>query len=165
MKHSSRNNWIGVLILILAVSFLFGCAAKTKPTPGEEKSIPPPATHEEMVKPEAKSAPEPSKQETAAPPSSPTTAPSTPSSVPQASQQPNARTAEIMLVLVNLRKGPGMNFKIIRLLKKGTKLTILEEKEGWLRVQLEDGIEGWVGKSTTSEAIQPSPAAPQKGRK
>jgi len=70
-----------------------------------------------------------------------------------------------MLPFVNLREGPGMDQKIIRVLKKGTKLTVLEEKQGWLRVRLEGGAEGWVGKTTTSEGIQPPPAAPPKGQK
>jgi SH3-like domain-containing protein len=52
---------------------------------------------------------------------------------------------------VNLRQEPSMEAKIIRVLKKGTKLTVLKEKPGWLRVRLEDGAEGWVGKAMTSE--------------
>ena len=47
-----------------------------------------------------------------------------------------------------------MEAKIIRVLKKGTKLIVFEEKEDWLRVRLEDGAEGWVGKSMTSEGTQ-----------
>lgn len=48
-----------------------------------------------------------------------------------------------------------MDSKIIKVLKKGTKLTVLQEKGGWLRIQLEDGTEGWVGKTMTSEGSQP----------
>jgi uncharacterized protein YgiM (DUF1202 family) len=48
-----------------------------------------------------------------------------------------------------------MDSKIISVLKKGTKLTVLEEKAGWLRVRLDDGKEGWVGKAMTSEGAQP----------
>ena len=59
-----------------------------------------------------------------------------------------------MLAFVNLRKEPSKEAKIIRVLKKGTKLIVLEEKKGWLRVQLEDGAEGWVGKSMTSEGTR-----------
>jgi uncharacterized protein YgiM (DUF1202 family) len=59
------------------------------------------------------------------------------------------------LAFVNLRQGPSMDSKIINVLKKGTKLTVLEEKAGWLRVRLEDGTEGWVAKSMTSEGTQP----------
>jgi len=44
--------------------------------------------------------------------------------------------------------------KLCRYMKKGTKLTVLQEKLGWLRIQLEDGTEGWVGKALTSEGAQ-----------
>jgi hypothetical protein len=46
-----------------------------------------------------------------------------------------------------------MEGRIARVLKKGTKLIVFEEKEGWLRVRLEDGAEGWVGKSMTSDGL------------
>ena len=58
-----------------------------------------------------------------------------------------------------------MSGKILRVLKKGTKLIVLEEKLGWLHVRLEDGAEGWVAKSMTVEGAQPSPAVPPKGKK
>ena len=48
-----------------------------------------------------------------------------------------------------------MEAKIITLRKKGTKLTVLKEKGGWLRVRLEDRAEGWVGKAMTSDGTQP----------
>jgi SH3-like domain-containing protein len=44
-----------------------------------------------------------------------------------------------------------MNYKILGELKKGTPLMVLEEQTQWLRVKLEDGREGWVGKATTTE--------------
>jgi uncharacterized protein YgiM (DUF1202 family) len=43
-----------------------------------------------------------------------------------------------------------MNSMIIRVLNKGAKLTVLEEEAGWLYVELEGGMKGWVGRSTTS---------------
>ena len=48
-----------------------------------------------------------------------------------------------------------MDSKIIETLKKGTKLTVLQEKGGWLQIRLEDGTEGWVGKAMTFEGNQP----------
>jgi len=59
---------------------------------------------------------------------------------------------------VNLRKGPGTNYKIVGNVKKGTSLKILEVNGGWLHVQLEDGSTGWVSKIATSEA--PKAASP-----
>ena len=59
-------------------------------------------------------------------------------------------TTEIVLGIVNLRQEPSMNSMIIRVLKKGAKLTVLKEDSGWLYVEVEGGMKGWVGKSTTS---------------
>jgi N-acetylmuramoyl-L-alanine amidase len=73
-------------------------------------------------------------------------------------ENPGPATTEVMLGLVNLRQGPSMNSMIIRVMNKGTKLTVLNEKGGWLYVELEGGMKGWVGKSTTSMgARQESP--------
>lgn len=52
---------------------------------------------------------------------------------------------------VGLREGPGMNFKTLVEIKKGTRVSVLEDKGQWLRVSLEDGREGWIGKATISE--------------
>jgi curli biogenesis system outer membrane secretion channel CsgG len=52
---------------------------------------------------------------------------------------------------VSLREGPGTNYKATLEVKKGTPLAILEDKGQWLRVSLEDGQEGWIGKGTISE--------------
>ena len=143
MKRSLRNYLIHVLILTLAGVLLFGCATKSKTTQ-------PKGTAEQ-----AKPASEPSAKSPEATPSAPPPAkissPMQPSKAPEVTQPPAQRTAEIVLAFVNLRKEPSMKAKIIRVLKKGTKLTVFEEKAGWLRVRLEDGAEGWVGKSTTSE--------------
>jgi len=73
-------------------------------------------------------------------------------------ENPAPATTEIALGLVNLRQGPSMNSMIIRVLNKGTKLTVLEEKADWLYVELEGGMRGWVGRPTTSMgARQESP--------
>lgn len=77
---------------------------------------------------------------------------------PKTPPQPavTASTPEPQIVYVkwpttSLREGPGMDFKTLIEIKKGTTLAILEEKGQWLRVRLEDGQEGWIGKATTSE--------------
>jgi hypothetical protein len=61
------------------------------------------------------------------------------------------QTIKVKWPVVSLREGPGMNYKILGELKKGTPLMVLEEQTQWLRVKLEDGREGWVGKATTTE--------------
>jgi uncharacterized protein YgiM (DUF1202 family) len=44
-----------------------------------------------------------------------------------------------------------MNFKVLLEVKKGTALAILEEQGQWIRISLEDGREGWIGRTTISE--------------
>ena len=150
MTHSSRNFLVGILLVTVTVFFLFGCASRSKTTQPEGTG--------EQPKP----ASEPSTQEKTSPPPSakPTTATTTPPSspppkAPEVSQPAAQRTTETVPSFVNLRQGPSMDFKVIKVLKKGTKLTVLQEKGGWLRIQLDDGTEGWVGKAMTSEATQP----------
>jgi type IV secretory pathway VirB10-like protein len=176
MKRSSRNYLIGVLILTLVTVISIGCATKkettqpdTKPAPAEvkteepAKSVPAPAAKTQ----EATPAPSAKTPEVTPPPSSPATTTTPPPSPPpsktvEASQPPAPRTTEIVLPFVNLRQAPSTDSKVITVVKKGTKLTVLEEKLGWLRVRLEDGAEGWVGKNMTAEGTKPSPAAPAK---
>lgn len=93
--------------------------------------------------------------------SQPQAAPPTPTSappVPKTPSQPMVTTtgSEPRIVYVkwpttSLREGPGTDFKTLLDIKKGTGLAILEDKGQWLRVRLEDGQEGWIGKATTSE--------------
>ena len=146
MKHSSRNYLFGVLILTVAVFSLLGCATQKETTQPDTK----PAPTEIKTEDQTKSAPASSPKEQPTPPPFPP-----PSKAPEVSQPPAQRTTEIVLAFVNLRQGPSMNDTIIRVLKKGTKLIVLEEKAGWLRVRLEDGTEGWVGKAMTGEGTQP----------
>lgn len=90
-------------------------------------------------------------------PSSALTTPSTPSTppmkAPQTTKAPGQepRIVYVKWPTVSLREGPGMNFKTLVEVKKGTALAVIEEQGLWLRVSLEDGREGWVGKATTSE--------------
>ena len=149
MKRSSGNFLVGILLITVAVFFLFGCASKSKTTePDAAAEQPKPAS-------------EPSTQEKASPPRAAPTAATTippsspPPKTPEVSQPAAQRTAEVVPSFVNLRQGPSMDSKIIKTLKKGTKLTVLQEKGGWLQIRLEDGAEGWVGKAMTFEGNQP----------
>lgn len=45
---------------------------------------------------------------------------------------------------VNVRSGTGTNFDIIAKVSKGSKMIILDEKNDWYRVKLEEGKLGWV---------------------
>ncbi len=84
---------------------------------------------------------------------------------PAASPAPQ-RTAQVKWANVNLREGPGMNFKVVDNIKKGTSLSVLEEKGDWFHIRLADGKEAWLFKTAISEETsksnpQPSPSAPK----
>lgn len=152
MKRLPRDYLIAAFVLTLTAALLFGCATKGKTTqPEGTAEQAKPASDPTAKAPEATpSPPPPAKTTLTPPPSSPP-----PSKSPEVSQPSGQRTTEIVLAFVNLRQEPNMEGKIIRVLKKGTRLTVLEEKAGWLRVRLEDGTEGWVGKAMTSEGTPP----------
>jgi len=52
---------------------------------------------------------------------------------------------------ITLREGQGNEYKIIKMLKTGTPLEILEESEQYLKVRTENGSEGWVLKRYVSK--------------
>jgi curli biogenesis system outer membrane secretion channel CsgG len=79
---------------------------------------------------------------------------------PKVTSPPPLRTTQVAWDVVNLREGPGKDYKVIRSVKKGTSLKILEVNGDWLRVRLEDGTTAWVSKSATSEAPKPSHSTP-----
>ena len=148
----------------IALSFVFGCAGgkpEQKPTPPveekfgqpkKEETLPPSPTPEPSSKPAPSTAsPSVSEPPKATPPSQPLPSPPAP-----------LRTTKIVWDSVNLREGPGLNFRVIGNAKKGTPLSILEDKGNWLRVRLQDGSEAWVSKAATSEALKPPPATTPK---
>ncbi|UCE79468.1 MAG: TIGR04211 family SH3 domain-containing protein [Nitrospiraceae bacterium] len=47
-------------------------------------------------------------------------------------------------LIITMREGQGNEFKIIKTLKTGTPLEILEESEQYFKVRTQDGLEGWV---------------------
>ncbi|MBM4322889.1 MAG: SH3 domain-containing protein [Deltaproteobacteria bacterium] len=183
MKRFFKNYFFLAFILILTLAFLVGCAkqkvqiqVEEKPTstavvkeepakPAPEPPKPEPPAVSEPPKKETPPAPPPAKIEPPPPPSAPVAIPPPPTPVQPEIKKPAQRTTEVARSSVNLRKGPSMKGRITRVLKKGTKLIVLEEKEGWLHVRLKDGAEGWIAKSMTTERAQPSPAAPPKGKK
>ena len=74
-----------------------------------------------------------SKSDSAAPPPPFASLPSAPN-----------RTAQVNWSNVNLREGPGMNFKVVGSITKGTSVSILEEKREWLHIRIEEGKEAWI---------------------
>jgi curli biogenesis system outer membrane secretion channel CsgG len=98
------------------------------------------------TKPQPK-ATEPTKTVNPTPASTQPTSPTTSSSKTQAT---GAQIVYVNWPKVSLREGPGTEFKILAEITKGTGLALIEERGPWLKVRLEDGREGWVGKATTS---------------
>ena len=83
-----------------------------------------------------------------------------PPSPPVATPKPALPVTQVIWSSVNLREGPGTNFKVVGNVQKGTSLTVLEGKGQWFRIRLEDGSEAWVIKSATSLAPKPPPSTP-----
>lgn len=47
----------------------------------------------------------------------------------------------------NVRSGPGTNFKVEGTLDNGTFVSILERKNGWVKITNDSAIEGWVAEN------------------
>lgn len=45
---------------------------------------------------------------------------------------------------LDLRAGPGNQYRIQRMVPAGTRVQVMQEQAGWTRVRLPDGLEGWV---------------------
>ncbi len=45
---------------------------------------------------------------------------------------------------VPVRRGQGTEYKIVAVVESGTMVTLVEENEGWAKVQLKSGKEGWI---------------------
>jgi hypothetical protein len=159
-KHSDLIQKI-LIILIVAFFLVHGCTGLKTEQRLEQQPAPP---IEEKIE-------QPKKEKT--PPTQPPPAPPAPPTVsespsvmsptqPLPSQPPPLRTTKIVWDSVNLREGPGLNFKVIGNVKKGTPLSILEDKGSWIKVRMEDGSEAWVTKAATSEAPKPPPAGAPK---
>jgi SH3 domain protein len=59
---------------------------------------------------------------------------------------------------IALRVAPGTGSKLLRTIRSGDMVTVLEEAEGWSRVKMKDGTEGWV---VSRYLIQQEPASIQ----
>lgn len=103
-----------------------------------------------------KSPPSPPK-ESSIPPKTQPEITSLPPSPPPGKSEPPLRVIQVIWPYVNLREGPGTSYTIVGSIKKGTSLTLLEDKGGWLRVRLQDGKEVWVSKEATTLTQKPQP--------
>ena len=142
-KDFSRTPMEKAIRMVIEESASF-IVAKTPPESYKVPIVPPP---QETPKPP------PVKREVTLPPQPPIATP-----------KPMLPITQVIWSSVNLREGPGTNYKVVGNVQKGTSLTVLEDKGQWLHVRREDGSEAWVVKSATSLAPKPppSPAPPPK---
>ncbi|WP_320039925.1 TIGR04211 family SH3 domain-containing protein [uncultured Desulfobacter sp.] len=60
----------------------------------------------------------------------------------------HAQTAYVSdMLILTFREGPGTNYPVLSALKSDTPLTVITEKNGYLKVALASGEQGWVDKS------------------
>lgn len=63
--------------------------------------------------------------------------------------------------LVNLRKGPGTNYAQVGQVKAGAVLSVLEEKNDWLRVEAAGIGQAWIAKWLVSDSVVAASSQPQ----
>ena len=106
-------------------------AAPATPPPSAPPAAPPP--------PAAPAAPAPAPARPPAPVAAPAPA------------APAKKTVYVKVSQANFREAAGTSGKILRVLRRGSRLEVLETRNDWLRVRLDDGPEGWVAESVTSD--------------
>jgi hypothetical protein len=68
---------------------------------------------------------------------------------------------KVIWVYVNLREGPGTQYKIIGRAYMKNSFQIVAENPNWLRARLENGAEGWMSRKAASEiSMTSSPQSP-----
>ncbi|RDY26292.1 HlyD family efflux transporter periplasmic adaptor subunit [Romboutsia weinsteinii] len=50
----------------------------------------------------------------------------------------------------NVRKGPTKEYETVAKIEKGKNFEILERKNSWMKIKLEDGTEGWISKDSVA---------------
>lgn len=73
---------------------------------------------------------------------------------------PSFPRGKVIWVYVNLREGPGTQYKMIGKAFMKSTFEILVEHPDWLRVRLENGKEGWMSKKATESLTAPSSQSP-----
>ena len=150
------------LVAFTALVVLVGCGGPKPPAPASTAPRSEPATSVAVPQstppsgaaPASPSAPA-SAPQTATPPAAAPPAPS-PSVAPDPAQTP--QVLYVKTHLANFREGAGTSRKILRVLRQGARLQVLETRTTWLRVRLDDGLEGWVAESVTSVTAPITPA-------
>lgn len=85
---------------------------------------------------------------------------------PAGADEEAMRTAEITASSLNIRSGPSTGAEVLRAVGRGSIVVLLEERDGWSRVRLEDGTIGWGASNymrlldTPSRPTTPGAASP-----
>lgn len=146
------------LAVLFCALVLTACAGEVKQAPPTAQTEPPPpATTAPAAPPPpaTTAAPAPAPPPQAAPPPA-TPPPPRPSSTPTREEPPAKATPEAPKRLVvsvgqaNLRDKADTKAKILQVLTKGTKLTVVSKGNQWYRVRLDNGREGWVAESVVT---------------
>ena len=64
--------------------------------------------------------------------------------------------SQALEVPLNVRQGPGADYSVIGVVYAGESYTLLEELEGWYKIEFEDGKEGWVSATYSYKATEDS---------
>jgi len=134
---------------VLSLLALAGCASSPPPA---DKAAAAPAEPAPVLAPApapAVSPPAPAPAPAPVPAARPVPVPSPPPAVTAPSPEPREALA-VKTSFANLREAPGSKGRIVGVLKQGMRLELLEEKDQWFRVRVEDGREGWVAESVTT---------------
>jgi len=140
------------LVAFTALVVLVGCGGPKPPAPASTGPRSEPAT--------SVAVPHSTPPSGAAPASPPAPAAAPPAPSPSVAPDP-AQAPQVLYVkthLANFREGAGTSRKILRVLRQGARLQVLETRTTWLRVRLDDGLEGWVAESVTSVTAPITPA-------
>lgn len=60
---------------------------------------------------------------------------------------PATKLGTVNVKSLNLRKGAGTRFAVLKRLTAGTKISVVETSSGWHKIKLADGVIGWVSSS------------------
>ena len=60
---------------------------------------------------------------------------------------------------LNVRQGPGLHYQVVTQVDKGETYTVLEQRDGWVKIKLRENQSGWVSSSFTSDTKKMSEAA------
>ncbi|WP_129632061.1 SH3 domain-containing protein [Candidatus Oscillochloris fontis] len=83
-----------------------------------------------------------------------------PSATPTATPVPPQAEATIN---ANLRSGPSTNTSVVAVVRKGTRVSLLEREDDWYRIRTPDATEGWMASTVLKidpDLIDQVPLAP-----